>query len=36
VLKAGGANLDVPEAWTMGGRSHEPVVWSVVTWGRGL
>jgi hypothetical protein len=35
-LKAGGAALGVPEAWTTGGRSHKMVVGSVATQGRGL
>jgi hypothetical protein len=36
VLKAGGAALNMPKAWTTGGRSHATVVGSVATQGRGL
>jgi hypothetical protein len=35
-LTAGGAALDVPKAWTMGGRSCEMVVGSVAIQDRGL
>jgi hypothetical protein len=35
-FRAGGAALNMPKAWTMGGRSCETVVGSVATWGRGL
>jgi hypothetical protein len=35
-LKVGGAALDMPKVWMMGGRSCKTVVGSMATQGRGL